>query len=96
MSDNSVNQSNKSPNQTLLHSPPLPIPFNPVQTTITPQYPPLLLQTTLNALTTQTDLNEMVYAIAYGIVSMVHNRKVLHTLESKQLTESIEELAITN
>ena len=83
MSDYSVNPSNKSPNQTLPHSPPLLIPFNPVQTTIAPQYPPLSPQTALNVLTTQTDLNETVHAIAYGLVSTIHNREVLHTLESK-------------
>jgi hypothetical protein len=51
MSNYSANASNESPNQTLPHSLPLPIPFNPVQTTIAPQYPLLSPQTTLNALT---------------------------------------------
>jgi hypothetical protein len=68
MSNYSANASNKSPNQTPPHSPPLPIPFNPVQTIIAPQYLLLSPQMTLNTLTNQTDLNETVHAIAYGLV----------------------------
>jgi hypothetical protein len=96
MSDYSANASNESPNQTPPHSPLLPILFNPVQTTIAPQYPPLSPQTALNALTTQMDLNQTVHAIAYGLISTVHNREVLHALESKRLAESNDELATTN
>jgi hypothetical protein len=96
MSDYSVNTSNELPSQTPPHSPPLPIPFNPVQTTIAPQYPPLSPQTALNALTTQMDLNETICAIAYGLVSTIHNREVLHALESKCLAKSNDELATTN
>jgi hypothetical protein len=96
MSDYSINASNESPNQTPSHSPPLPIPFNLVQTTIAPQYLPLSLQTALNALTTQMNLNETIHTITYGLISTVHNREVLHTLKSKQLAESNEELATTN
>jgi hypothetical protein len=97
MSDYSANASNESPNQTPPHSPLLPILFNPVQTTIAPQYPPLSPQTALNALTTQMDLNETVHAIAYRLVSTVHNREVLHALKSKRLlAESNNELATTN
>jgi hypothetical protein len=83
MSDYSINTSNKSPNQIPPHSPPLPIPLNPVQTTIAPQYLPLLPQTALNTLTTQMDLNKTICTIAYGLISTVHNREVLHALESK-------------
>jgi hypothetical protein len=96
MSDYSTNASNKSPNQTPPHSLPLLIPFNPVQTTIAPQYPPLSPQTALNALTTQMDLNKTVHAIAYELISTMHNQEVLHALESKQLAKSNDELATTN
>jgi hypothetical protein len=53
-------------------------------------------QTTLNALTTQTDLNETAHTITYRLISTVHNREVLHTLEFKQLAESNDKLTTTN
>src|SRR6266850_4708605 len=83
MLDFSVNTSNESPATMLPSSPTLPIPFNPVTTTVIPAYPPLSPQTAINVLATQPDLNETVRAIAYGLVSTVHNREVLHALQSK-------------
>jgi hypothetical protein len=73
MSAYSNNPSNESPASIPPTSPLLPIPFNLVQTIIAPQYPLLSPKTALNALTTQTDLNEMVCAITYGLISTVHN-----------------------
>jgi len=66
----------------------LPIPFNPVATTALPAYPLLLPQTVINVLASQPDLNETVRAIAYGLISTVHNRKVLHALQSKGLQDT--------
>src|SRR6267142_1324454 len=80
MLDFSVNASNESPATTPPQSPILPIPFNPVATTVVPTYPPLLPQTVLNALATQPDLNET--------VSTIHNREVVHTLQSKGLQDT--------
>jgi len=73
MSDYSINPSNESPATTPPQSPPLPIPFNPVATTVVPAYPPLSPQTAINILASQPNLNETVRAIAYGLVSTVHN-----------------------
>jgi len=88
MSDFSVNLSNESPATTPPQSPALPIPFNPVPTTVIPTYPPLSPQTAINVLASQPDLNETVCAIAYGLVSTVHNREVLHALQSKGLQDT--------
>jgi len=66
----------------------LPIPFNPVATTVVPTYPPLSPQTALNVLASQPDLNETIRAIAYGLVSTVHNREVVHALQSKGLQDT--------
>jgi hypothetical protein len=71
----------------------LPIPFNPVADPATiaqlaPNYTPVSLQTTVNILATQPDLNEMVRAIAYGLVSTVHCRKVAHALKTKERDET--------
>src|SRR6267142_1907330 len=88
MSDYSINASNESPATTPPQSPILPIPFNPVPATVVPAYPPLSLQTAINVLTSQPDLNETVQAIAYGLVSTVHNREVLHALQSKGLQDT--------
>src|SRR6267142_1425397 len=88
MSDFSVNPSNESPATTPPQSPILPIPFNPVPTTVVPTYPLLSPQTAINVLASQPDLNETVRAIAYGLVSTVHNRKVLHALQSKGLQDT--------
>jgi hypothetical protein len=83
MSAYSANLLNESPANTPPASSPLQIPFNPVPTTIAPQYSLLSPQTTLNTLTTQSNLNETIHAIAYGLISTVHNQEVIHTLESK-------------
>jgi len=88
MSDFSVNLSNESPATTPPQSPALPIPFNPVATTVIPTYPPLSPQTAINVLASQPDLNETIRAIAYGLVSTVHNHKVLHALQSKGLQDT--------
>ena len=91
MSDYSANLSNKSPASPATmppQSPILPIPFNPVPTTVVPTYPPLSPQTAINVLASQPDLNETVRAIAYGLVSTVHNREVLHALQSKGLQDT--------
>src|SRR6266850_2313723 len=88
MSDFSVNPSNESPATTPPQSPILPIPFNPVPTTVVPTYPLLSPQTAINVLASQPDLNETVRAIAYGLVSTVHNREVLHALQSKGLQDT--------
>jgi hypothetical protein len=74
-------------------SPILPIPFNPVADTpeiaqLAPNYTPVSLQTAVNILTTQPDLNETVCAIAYGLVSTVHCREVAHALETKERDET--------
>src|SRR6266850_2787389 len=87
MSDISVNPSCESPN-TMPPQSSLPIPFNPVVTTAIPTYPPLLPQMAINVLTSQPDLNETVRAIAYGLVSTVHNWEVLHALQSKGLQDT--------
>ena len=92
MSDYSINVSNESPATTPPQTPILPIPFNPVATTVVPTYPPLSPQTTLNVLASQPDLNETVQAIALGLVSTVHNRKVVHTLQTKGLQDTNEAL----
>jgi hypothetical protein len=70
-------------------APHLPIPFNPVADTTTiaqlaSNYTPVSPQTTVNILATLPDLNEMVRAIAYGLVSTVHRREVAHALETKE------------
>src|SRR6267142_154498 len=88
MSDFSVNTSNESPATTPPQSPILPIPFNPVPTTVIPTYPPLSPQMAINVLTSQPDLNKTIQAIAYGLVSTIHNREVLHTLQSKGLQDT--------
>ena len=85
MSDYSVNLSNKSPASMPPQSPTLPIPFNPVTTIIVPTYPPLSPQMALNVLATQPGLNNTIRAIAYGLVSTVHNCEVTHALQSKGL-----------
>jgi len=88
MSDYSVNLSSESPATTLPQSPALPIPFNPVPATVVPTYPLLSPQTAINVLASQPDLNKTVRAIAYGLVSTVHNREVLHALQSKGLQDT--------
>jgi len=88
MSDYSINASNESPATTPPQSPILPIPFNPVPTTVVPTYPPLSPQTAINVLASQPDLNETVRAIAYGLVSTIHNREVVHALQSKGLQDT--------
>jgi len=88
MSDYSINASNESPATMPPQSPILPIPFNPVPTTVVPAYPLLSPQTAINVLASQPDLNETVRAIAYGLVSTVHNREVLHALQSKGLQDT--------
>ena len=74
-------------------SPHLPIPFNPVADPATiaqlaPNYTSVLPQTAVNVLATQPDLNEMVHAFAYGLVSTVHRREVTHVLETKEHDET--------
>jgi len=88
MSEYSVAASYESPNTTPPQSPPLLIPFNPVTPTVVPAYPPLSPQTAINVLANQPDLNKSIRAIAYGLVSTVHNRKVLHALQSKGLQDT--------
>jgi hypothetical protein len=85
----SVNLSNESPTSTTPSSPILPIPFNPIADPATiaqlaPNYTPVSPQTAVNILATQPDLNKTVRAIAYGLVSTVHRRKVAHALETKE------------
>ena len=89
----SVNLSNESPASTTPSSPILPIPFNPVADApalaqLAPNYTPVLLQTAVNILTTQPDLNETVHAIAYGLVSTIHRHEVAHALETKERDET--------
>jgi hypothetical protein len=89
----SVNLSNESPASTTPSSPRLPIPFNPVANTaniaqLAPNYTPVSLQTTVNILATQPDLNETVRAIAYGLISTIHCHEVAHTLETKECDET--------
>jgi hypothetical protein len=89
----SVNLSNESPASTMPSSPILPIPFNPIAdpeavAQLTPNYTPVSPQTAVNILATQPDLNEMVRAIAYGLVSTVHRREVAHALETKEHDET--------
>jgi hypothetical protein len=89
----SVNLSNESPASTMPSSPCLPIPFNPVADPATiaqlaPNYTPVSPQTVVNILTTQPDLNEMVCAIAYGLISTIHRREVAHALETKEHNET--------
>ena len=89
----SVNLSNESPTSTTPSSPILPIPFNPVAdpaaiAQLAPNYTPVSLQTAFNILATQPDLNEMVRAIAYGLISTVHRREVAHALETKEHDET--------
>jgi hypothetical protein len=89
----SVNLSNESPASTTPSLPILPIPFNPIADAaaiaqLAPNYTPVLLQTAVNILATQPDLNETVRAIAYGLVSTVHRRKVAHALETKEHDET--------
>jgi len=88
MSDYSVNTSNELPATMPPQSPILPIPFNPVTTTTIPTYPSLSPQMAINVLASQPDLNETVCTIAYGLISTVHNREVLHTLQSKCLQDT--------
>ena len=85
----SINLSNESPTSTTPSSPILPIPFNPVAdpanvTQLAPNYTPVSPQTAVNILATQPDLNEMVCAIAYSLVSTVHHREVAHALKTKE------------
>ena len=82
---NPSNASNQSPASTPPQSPILPIPFNPVATVIIPSYPLLSLQMAINVLITQPNLND---TITYGLVSIVHNYKVAHALQSKGLQET--------
>jgi hypothetical protein len=87
----SANVSNKSPASTTPSSPRLPIPFNPITAnlvSLTPNYVPVLLQTVVNILATQPNLNETVHAIAYGLMSTVHRREVTHALETKERDET--------
>src|SRR6266850_4431991 len=88
MSDYSINASNESPATTLPQTPILLIPFNPVATTVVPTYPPLSPQTALNVLASQPNLNETIQAITFGLVSTVHNHKVVHTLQTKGLQDT--------
>src|SRR6267142_4706993 len=88
MSDYLLNTPNKSPATSPPQMPVLPIPFNPVATTVIPTYPPLSPQTVLNVLASQPDLNETVRAIAYGLVSTVHNREVIHALQIKGIQDT--------
>jgi len=91
MLDYSVNPSDVS-NQSPANTPPqsliLPIPFNPVATIVIPSYPLLSPQMAINVLATQPDLNDTIQAIAYGLVSTIHNREVAHALQSKGLQET--------
>jgi hypothetical protein len=85
----SVNLSNESPTSTTPSSPHLPIPFNPVAditaiAQLAPNYTPVSLQTAVNILATQPDLNETVRAIAYRLVSTVHRQEVAHALKTKE------------
>jgi hypothetical protein len=89
----SVNLSNESPASTTPSSPILPIPFNPVVDTaaiaqLAPNYTPVSPQTVVNILATQPDLNKMVRAIAYSLVSTIHHCKVAHALETKERDET--------
>jgi hypothetical protein len=89
----SVNLSNESPASTTPSSPRLPIPFNPITDTATIaqlalNYTPVSPQTVVNILATQPDLNKMVRAIAYGLVSTIHCREVAHALETKECNET--------
>jgi hypothetical protein len=89
----SVNLSNESPASTTPSSPRLPISYNPLAnaasiTQLTPNYTPVSPQTAVNILTTQPDLNKMVCAIAYSLVSTVHRREVAHALETKEHNET--------
>jgi hypothetical protein len=89
----SVNLSNESPASTTPSSPVLPIPFNPIAdpesiAQLAPNYTPVSPQTAVNILATQPDLNEMVRAIAYGLVSTVHRHEVAHALETKERDET--------
>src|SRR6267142_6721841 len=88
MSDYSINTSNELPATMPPQSPILPIPFNPVTTTTIPTYPSLLPQMAINVLASQPDLNETICAITYGLVSTIHNREVLYTLQSKGLQDT--------
>jgi hypothetical protein len=89
----SVNLLNESPASTMPSSPRLPIPFKPVTdaadiASLTPNYVPVSLQTAVNILATQPDLNETVCAITYGLVSTVHRQEVAHALETKEHDET--------
>jgi hypothetical protein len=83
----SVNLSNESPASTTPSLPHLPIPFNPVANAATiaqlaPNYTPISPQTAVNILATQPDLNEMVRAIAYGLVSTAERSPMRSRLRS--------------
>jgi hypothetical protein len=89
----SVNLSNESPASTTPSSPILPILFNPVADAtsiaqLAPNYTPVSPQTAVNILATQPDLNEMVCAIAYGLISTIYRREVAHALETKERNET--------
>jgi hypothetical protein len=89
----SVNLSNESPTSTTPSSPILPIPFNPVVdaaevASLAPNYVPVSPQTVINILAMQPDLNKTVHAIAYRLVSTVHQWEVTHTLETKERDET--------
>jgi hypothetical protein len=89
----SINLSNESPASTTPSSPILPIPFNPIADAseiaqLAPNYTPVSPQTAVNIPATQPDLNEMVRAIAYGLVSTVHRCEVAHALETKECDET--------
>jgi hypothetical protein len=89
----SVNLSNESPASTTPSLPRLPVLFNPVVSAadiaaLAPNYVPVSPQTTVNILATQPNLNEMVCAIAYGLVSTVHHHEVAHALETKECDET--------
>jgi hypothetical protein len=88
----SANLSNESPTSSTPSFPCLLIPFNPIANPadiaqLAPNYVPVSPQTAVNILATQPDLNEMVRAIVYGLISTVHCRKVAHALETKEHNE---------
>ena len=94
MSDYSINVSNKSPVFTPPRSPTLPIPFRAPQNMvhIEPSFPPISPQTALAVLAMQDDLNDAVCAIAFGLISTIHNREVLHGLTIEKLTQDCNNL----
>ena len=79
---------------TLLCSPTLPIPFcaPPNTVHIEPSFPPISPQTALAVLATQDDLNDAICAIAFGLISTIHNCEVLHGLTIEKLTQDCNNL----